>query len=74
VRFEELASHGVTDAVLSLGYLPDRFIEAYPSGVIAGVRVTYAVETGAARHRGRHPLRGESAVSTRPFWSSTVTC
>jgi mannose-1-phosphate guanylyltransferase len=42
--FEELASHGVTDAVLSLGYLPDRFIEAYPNNVIAGVRVTYAVE------------------------------
>lgn len=42
--FEELASHGVTDAVLSLGYLPDRFIEAYPTNVIAGVRVAYAVE------------------------------
>lgn len=42
--FESLASHGVTDAVLSLGYLPDRFIEAYPANVIAGVRVTYAVE------------------------------
>jgi mannose-1-phosphate guanylyltransferase len=41
---ESLASHGVTDAVLSLGYLPDRFIEAYPSNVIAGVNVTYAVE------------------------------
>jgi mannose-1-phosphate guanylyltransferase len=39
-----LVSHGVTDAVLSLGYLPERFIEAYPSNVIAGVRVTYAVE------------------------------
>ncbi len=39
-----LAVHGVTDAVLSLGYLPDRFTAAYPSNVIAGVRVTYAVE------------------------------
>lgn len=39
-----LARHGVTDAVLSLGYLPDRFIEAYPANVIAGVNVTYAVE------------------------------
>jgi mannose-1-phosphate guanylyltransferase len=39
-----LARHGVTDAVLSLGYLPDRFIEAYPENVIAGVNVTYAVE------------------------------
>jgi mannose-1-phosphate guanylyltransferase len=41
---EALGRHGVTDAVLSLGYLPDRFTEAYPSGLISGVRVTYAVE------------------------------
>jgi mannose-1-phosphate guanylyltransferase len=41
---ESLARHGVTDAVLSLGYLPDRFTEAYPTGLIAGVRVSYAVE------------------------------
>lgn len=41
---ENLARHGVTDAVLALGYLPDRFIEAYPDNVIGGVRVTYAVE------------------------------
>ena len=41
---ENLARHGVTDAVLSLGYLPDQFIEAYPDNEIAGVRVTYAVE------------------------------
>jgi mannose-1-phosphate guanylyltransferase len=42
--FTTLAEHGVTDVVLSLGYLPDRFIEAYPSGVVAGVNVSYAVE------------------------------
>jgi len=42
--FESLASHGVTEAVLSLGYLPESFIEAYPTNVIAGVKVTYAVE------------------------------
>jgi mannose-1-phosphate guanylyltransferase len=41
---ESLARHGVTDAVLSLGYLPDRFTEAYPTNVISGVKVTYAVE------------------------------
>jgi len=39
-----LATHGVTEAVLSLGYLPESFIQAYPSNVIAGVKVTYAVE------------------------------
>jgi mannose-1-phosphate guanylyltransferase len=42
---EALARHGVTDAVLSLGYLPDRFTEAYPTNLIKGVRVTYAVES-----------------------------
>ena len=42
--FETLASHGVTDAVLALGYLPDSFIEAYPNNVIKGINVTYAVE------------------------------
>lgn len=41
---EALASYGVTDAVLSLGYLPDRFTEAYPDNRIGGVRVRYAVE------------------------------
>lgn len=42
--FGWLRRHGVTNAVLSLGYLPDHFVAAYPSGTIAGVRVTYAVE------------------------------
>ena len=39
-----LASHGIDEAVLSLGYRPDAFRDAYPDGVIAGVRSTYAVE------------------------------
>jgi mannose-1-phosphate guanylyltransferase len=39
-----LASHGVDDAVLSLGYLPDAFMEAYPDGRVAGIGLTYAVE------------------------------
>jgi mannose-1-phosphate guanylyltransferase len=42
--FEWLGRHGVTETVLSLGYLPDRFTEAYPSSMIAGVHVDYAVE------------------------------
>ena len=39
-----LASHGIDEAVLSLGYLPDAFIEAYPDGRVAGIGLTYAVE------------------------------
>lgn len=57
---KSLAVHGVTSAVLSLGYLPDRFISAYPDNVIAGVRVTYAIEpepldtAGAIRFAAQH--------------------
>lgn len=39
-----LAAHGVTDAVLSLGYHPADFYEAFPDGVAGGVRLSYAVE------------------------------
>ncbi len=39
-----LGSHGVTEAVLSLGYRPDAFLEAYPDGSCAGVALHYAVE------------------------------
>ncbi len=40
----QLAMHGIDEAVLSLGYLPDAFFDAYPDGVAAGVRLSYAVE------------------------------
>jgi mannose-1-phosphate guanylyltransferase len=39
-----LAEHGVTEAILSLGYKPDTFLDAYPDGTCAGVKLTYAVE------------------------------
>lgn len=39
-----LGDNGVTDAVLSLGYRPDAFLEAYPAGRCAGVTLHYAVE------------------------------
>jgi mannose-1-phosphate guanylyltransferase len=41
---EHLAAHGVTRAVLSLGYRPEVFQTAYPDGVCAGVDLHYAVE------------------------------
>jgi mannose-1-phosphate guanylyltransferase len=41
---EQLGSHGVDEAVLSLQYLPDAFKDAYPGNVAAGVRLTYVVE------------------------------
>jgi len=39
-----LAGHGIDEAILSLGYLPDAFKTAYPDGTAAGVRLSYAVE------------------------------
>ncbi len=39
-----LAAHGVDDVVLSLGFLPDAFCDAYPDGRCAGARLHYAVE------------------------------
>ena len=39
-----LAEHGVDTAVLSLGYRPDAFLDAYPDGTCAGVELVYAVE------------------------------
>lgn len=39
-----LGAHGVTTAVLSLGYKPDEFLAAYPNGQCAGVELLYAVE------------------------------
>ena len=57
---ESLGRAGVTDAVLSLGYRPDAFIDAYPTGRCAGVTLHYAVEpeprdtAGAIRFAAQH--------------------
>jgi mannose-1-phosphate guanylyltransferase len=54
-----LRDHGVDSAVLSLGYRPDVFQAAYPSGICAGVALEYAVEdspldtAGAVRFAAR---------------------
>ncbi|MDY7102850.1 MAG: NDP-sugar synthase [Actinomycetota bacterium] len=41
---EHLASFDVDEAVLSLGYRPEMFTDAYPDGRCAGVKLRYAVE------------------------------
>ncbi len=41
---EHLAGHGVTSAVLALGYRADVFQDAYPDGTCAGVELHYAIE------------------------------
>ncbi len=39
-----LAAHGVTEAVLSLGYQPDAFLTAFPDDRAAGVALSYAID------------------------------
>ncbi len=39
-----LAGHGITEVVLSMGFLPDAFAEGYPDGTCAGIPLYYAVE------------------------------
>jgi mannose-1-phosphate guanylyltransferase len=39
-----LAAHGVDDVVLSLGFRPEAFADAYPDGRCAGATLHYAVE------------------------------
>lgn len=57
---EHLASHGITSAVLSMGYRPDAFVDAYPTGSCAGVELHYAIEpepldtAGAIRFAALH--------------------
>ncbi|MCB1030943.1 MAG: NDP-sugar synthase [Acidimicrobiales bacterium] len=41
---DHLARHGITEAVLSMGYRPDAFSDAYPDGECAGVKLHYAIE------------------------------
>jgi mannose-1-phosphate guanylyltransferase len=50
----QLAVHGVDRAVLSVGYLPDPFVAAYPAKRIGGVEVSFAIEP--------HPLGTAGAI------------
>ncbi len=63
-----LAEHGIDDVVLSLGYRPDAFINAYPGGRIGAVKLSYAVEpapldtAGAIRFAAGHAGIDETFV------------
>jgi mannose-1-phosphate guanylyltransferase len=41
---DHLKRHDVDEVVLSLGYRPDAFVEAFPEGSIGGIKISYAVE------------------------------
>ena len=55
-----LSTAGVTDVVLAIGFKPEPFLQAFPDGVCAGLRVHYAVEpepldtAGAIAFAARH--------------------
>ena len=63
-QLEHLIAHlgtaGVTDVVLAIGFKPQPFLEAFPDGVCAGVKLHYAVEpepldtAGAIAFAARH--------------------
>jgi mannose-1-phosphate guanylyltransferase len=63
-----LAGHGIDEAVLSLGYRPDAFMDSYPGGKCAGVALTYVVEdapldtAGAIRFAARQAQIAETFV------------
>ena len=41
---DHLSSHGVTEAVLSLGYLHEAFVALFPAGGYGDITVSYAIE------------------------------
>lgn len=62
-----LSMHGVDEVVLSLGYLPEAFEDAYPDGDVAGVKVVYAVEPELLDTAGAIRFAAESAGIDETF-------
>ncbi len=56
-----LAAHDVEEVVLSLGFLPAAFLDAYPDGRCAGVPLHYAVEPEALDTAGAIRFAAEDA-------------
>ena len=65
---EHLAHHGVDEVVLSLGYRPDTFLEAFPDGRCAGVKLHYAVESSPLDTAGAIAFAaGEAGITDETF-------
>ncbi|MGC9155965.1 MAG: sugar phosphate nucleotidyltransferase [Ferrimicrobium sp.] len=62
-----LRGFGVDEVVLSLGYQPDAFRLAYPTGEAAGVRLTYAIEEEPLDTAGAIRFAAESAGIDETF-------
>ncbi|MDE0653877.1 MAG: NDP-sugar synthase [bacterium] len=69
----KLAAEGVADVVLSLGYRPDAFGAAYPSGRCGGAGLRYATEpeplgtAGAVLFAARRAATGNGEAGGDPF-------
>jgi len=62
-----LGSHGVTEVVLSLGYQPDLFREAFPDARCAGVDMVYAQEPAPLDTAGAIAFAARSAGIDETF-------
>jgi mannose-1-phosphate guanylyltransferase len=60
-KLAHLAEYGVTEVVLSLGYKPDAFMQAFGDGFAAGVKLHYAVEPAPLDTAGAIRFAAESA-------------
>ena len=63
----QLGRHGVTEAVLSLGFRPDRFLERFGDGVCAGVALRYAEEPEPLDTAGAIAFAARDAGITETF-------
>ncbi|HET9691337.1 MAG TPA: NDP-sugar synthase [Acidimicrobiales bacterium] len=64
---EHLAAHGIDEVVLSLGYRPDAFTDAYPDGTACGVALRYAVEGSPLDTAGAIAFAARHAGLREPF-------
>jgi mannose-1-phosphate guanylyltransferase len=66
--FASMAEHGVTEIILSLGYLPDSFVAAYPEGRIGDVKITYVTEPEPLDTAGAIRFAATQAGVTETFF------
>jgi len=66
-KIAHLVSHGVDDIVLSLGYKPDGFKNAYPDGTCAGAKLTYVVEDEPLGTAGAIAFAARETNTTETF-------
>jgi mannose-1-phosphate guanylyltransferase len=66
-KIAHLVSHGVDDIVLSLGYKPDGFRNAYPDNKCAGAKLTYIVEDEPLGTAGAIAFAARETGTTETF-------